>query len=237
MIKGFGLLEVLITLGISIGILVVVFSTVSQSTESARKVMTHQQRMEGIFHTIDMLRSDLTNCGMRLREAAKFLNFPLFENSDYSFKVIYGIGNENLTENVMNGENIITINRNDFFYKGRKIILFDPEEGRYEIAVIKGRRGDQLTLSDPLLYDYPKNAAAIALKEVEYKLYSQQEVNSLKRKVNKGYFQPLLEDVTDFYVRFYPEANAVFYRVEIGKKEQIRGYILMVNMMEEGGSQ
>jgi hypothetical protein len=68
------------------------------------------------------------------------------------------------------------------------------------------------------------------LKEVEYKHYAEQ--NILKRKVNKGYFQPLIEGVTDFYVKFFPESCSVLYRIEVNKKEQIRGYIFLTNMVK-----
>jgi hypothetical protein len=64
---------------------------------------------------------------------------------------------------------------------------------------------------------------------VEYKIYPSQ--SALKRKVNSGYFQPMLEKVTDFNVTYFPEAISVLYRIEIDKKEQIRGYIFLVNMV------
>jgi hypothetical protein len=232
MIKGVGLLEVIISLALSLAILTIVFTHISQSTGITRKVIANQQRNEAIFHTVDMLRSDLSKCGMRLQEAANCFSISLFEYSSSSFKVTYGIGNETLIEDSLSGDSVITINRNDFFNKGKKILLFDPEKSMYEFNRIVGRKGDELTLSEGLLYDYRKQAAVVALKEVEYKLYVQQNGNVLKRKVNRGYFQPLLEDVTDFTVRFYPEANSVFYKIEINKKEQIRGYIFMTHMME-----
>lgn len=233
MIKGFSLLELIVALTISVGILILVMSNLSESTAYSKKVTTNQQKMEAIFHTVEMLRSDLTKCGMRLQEAAKFFSFPLFENSDYSFKVNYGIEKEILTADAHSGENTIAIGRNDFFNKGKRVVIYHPEKEIYEINEIESRGGDLLTLSNNLLKDYPKNSMVVVLKQVEYKFYSQQNVKSLKRKVNKGYFQPLIEDVTDFYVRFYPEAYSVFYKIEIDEKEQVRGYIFLTNMVEK----
>jgi hypothetical protein len=38
----------------------------------------------------------------------------------------------------------------------------------------------------------------------------------------------LLQEVTDFQVTFFPEANSILYRIEINGKEQIRGYIFLL---------
>jgi type II secretory pathway component PulJ len=232
MLRGFSVLEFIIVLAISMSVLTIVITSIGGSTGVSKQLIGHQQKMESICHTIEMLKSDLTKCGMRLQEAASIFNLSLFEYSSYRFKVTYGLGNENLIMNAQCGDTVIHIERNDFFNRGKKMMIFEPHQFKYEVQVIESRRGDTLTLADGLQNDYSTNAIVVALKEVEYKLYSQQETQSLKRKVNRGYFQPLLENVTDFYVCFYPEANSVFYRIELGKKEQIRGYIFLTNMME-----
>ena len=230
MIKGFSLLEVIVALTIGLTILVFVIANVSESTSHTKRVISSQEKMESIFHTVEMIRSDLTKCGMRLLEPAKFLGFPLFVNSDYSFKVIYGIETEMLSNDAKENAAAITINRNDFFKKGKRIVIYDPDNRNYEINEIQDLDGDQLILLTALQEDYPKNSSVVVLKEVEYKHYAEQ--NTLKRKVNKGYFQPLIEEVTDFYVKFFPESCSLLYRIEVNKKEQIRGYIYMTNMVE-----
>jgi competence protein ComGF len=230
MIKGFSLLEVIVALTIGLGILIFVISNVSQSTTHTKRIISNQEKMESIFHTVEMIRSDLTKCGMRLLEPAKFLGMPLFVNSDYSFKVIYGIGNEMLIDDSKENATTVTINRNDFFKKGKKIVIYDPDNRNYEINEIQALDGDQLILLTGLQDDYPTNSSVVVLKEVEYKHYAEQ--NILKRKVNKGYFQPLIEGVTDFYVKFFPESCSLLYRIEVNKKEQIRGYIFLTNMVE-----
>lgn len=230
MIKGFSVLEVIIALAISLSVLTIVFSNVSESARHSKKIITNQQRMEAIFYTMDMIRLDLTKCGMRLQEASKFFSFPLFENSDCSFKVIYGIEKEALLADSTSGENTITINRNEFFQKRKKIVIYDQEKEVYETNEITGINDNQFTLLNALRNDYPKHSTAVVLNEVEYKLYSHQ--NALKRKVNRGYFQPLMEDVSNFQVTFYPESWSVLYMIEINRKEQIRGYIFMTHMME-----
>jgi prepilin-type N-terminal cleavage/methylation domain-containing protein len=231
--KGFSFLEILVVLSLSAGLLLMLLSTVSQSVGASRKIVSHQEKMEGIFHTMNMLRSDLTKCGMRLQEAAQVFHLPLFENGGDNLRVIYGIGGEKLLEEAHGGDTTVFIERNDNFSKGKKILLFEPAGSCFEFNEITGRKGNQVTLAEGLLQPYPRNTMAVVLKEVEYKLYTQPGgPGPLKRKVNKGYFQPLLEEVTDFSIQYYPEANSVLYKIQVNGKEQLQGYVFLTHMAE-----
>jgi hypothetical protein len=53
---------------------------------------------------------------------------------------------------------------------------------------------------------------------------------TLERQVNMGRISTLLGEVSDFYVTYFPDANSVLYRIEVNKKEQIRGYIFLLNL-------
>lgn len=227
--KGFSLIEVLVAMGLSVLVLIMVVTHVNHSLRVSRKVIDNQRKMEMIFHTMEMIRSDLTKCGMRLREPARIFGLSFFGSSSSSFSVTYGISSETLLENSSCGDQNIAINRSDFFQKGKAIVIYNPEGQAYEFNEIISRSGNQVKLKNLLMHDYPQYSPVVALKEVEYKLYPKECV--LKRKVNQGYFQPLIEDVTDFYVQFYPEANSVFYRIEVSEKEQLRGYIFLAEMV------
>lgn len=231
MIKGFSLVEMLVVLALLCMLSTMVISHMVGANRCSQKIINNQQRMEAIFHTVDSIRSDLTKCGMKLREASNRFGIPLFEHSTQSFKVLYGTGEEPLLADCWKGAKEILINRNDFFSKQKEIIIYDAERGNYEFNLISGVSGNRLLLTYNLQNDYGQNSMAVVLKYVEYKIYPAEKV--LKRKVNNGYFQPLLEEVTDFYVKFYPESIAVLYRFEINKKEQLRGYIFLSQMVEK----
>jgi len=225
---GISILEVIVSLTIIVSVISLIVTNVTNSTRSSKRLINNQQRMETIFHTVEMIRSDLTKCGMRLQEAAGQYGLSLFAYSDSSFKVIQGVGDEQLLADSNKGDESVVINRNDYFRKKKKIILYAPGTNVFEFNQIKGIRGTELTLTNPLKHDYPRGAVMVVLKEVEYKLYA--EDNILKRKVDRGYFQPLIEEVTMFAVKYYPEALSLLYRLEVNKKEQVRGYIYMPHM-------
>jgi len=229
--KGFSLIEVIIGMGLSIIIVIIVVTHSTHTVRVSKKIISHNEKLESLFHTMEMLRSDLTKCGMRLHVPSQIFGIPLFVNAESSFRVTYGIACETLLVPAQTGAYVISVNRNDSLQGGKSIIIYNPENQVYEFNSITGRNGEVLKLKDELLNDYPQHSPVVALKEVEYKLYHSQFM--LKRKVNKGTFQPLIEDVTAFDVHFYPEANSVYYRLEINRKEQLRGYIFLSNMLPE----
>ncbi len=227
MIKGFSVLEVLITLSLSCLALTIVISNITGAVGYSKKITNNQQKMEAIFHTVETIRSDLTKCGQRVRIASENCGFNMFENSEQSFKVLYGVKDESLTGNCWSGETKIPMERSAYFTRKKKILLFDSEKKTYEFNKIKDLENEHVVLTEKLQNDYSKNSLAIVLNEVEYKIYSKQR--TLKRKVNNGYFQPLIDNVTDFYVQFFPEASSVLYRIEINEQEQVRGYVFLTN--------
>ena len=42
----------------------------------------------------------------------------------------------------------------------------------------------------------------------------------------------ILDKVTDFYIKHFPESNSVLYRIERGN-EQIRGYVFLSSLVSE----
>ena len=230
MIKGFGILEMLVSLSLGLGILTVIIAHATETGRIAQKITRNQERLEAIFHTVDIIKSDLNKCGMRLQEACKSFNIPGFESSQGSFKVIYGLADEELLENALQGQQTLKITQNDFFKKDKIILIYSLAQQVWEFNEIGDFSGGALVLKNPLQNDFPGHSPVLVLKKVEYKFYPAQRM--LKRKTDKGNFQPLLEEVTDFYVTFFPDANSVLYRIEVNKKEQIRGYIFLLNLVQ-----
>lgn len=227
--QGLGIIELLIALALSLSILSIVIINVSQSASLSKKVVSNQQRLESIFHTVDTIKSDLTRCGMRLQEAIKQFDLTVFENTSHHFMVLYGVSSETLIAEVRTGEKELHINRNEYFKKRKKILIYNLENTVWEYNEIRNRENGKITLVKSLENDYPLHSVVILLRQVEYKLYPKQ--NTLKRKVDRGYFQPLVEEVTDFYVSFFQESKSVLYKIEINNREQVRGYIFLVNMV------
>lgn len=225
--NGFSILELIIALALTLTILSIVITNVSETSIISKKITSKQDVLESVFHTVDTIKTDLTKCGMRLQEASKYFNFPLFEHLEKSFKVIYGISNEIFQTDYFKGEKRIDVNKNECFRKGKPVLVYNIENDVFEFNEIEKSENGKIILLKNLENDYLKNSIIVVLKQINYKLYSKQ--NILKRKTGKGYFQPLIENVTDFYIKLFPESNSVLYRIEVNNKEQIRGYIFLIN--------
>jgi hypothetical protein len=230
MIKGFGILEMLVSLSLGLGILTVIIAHATETGRNAKKITSNQERLEAIFHTVDTIKSDLNKCGMRLQEACKFFDIPSFESSQGNFKVTYALADEELLENALPGQQTLRIGQNEFFKKDKIILVYNLERQVWEFNEIRDFSGGVLILKNSLQSEFPVHSPVLLLKKVEYRFYPAQR--TLKRKTDKGNFQPLLEEVSDFYVTFFPDANSVLYRIEVNKKEQIRGYIFLLNQVQ-----
>lgn len=199
------------------------------STPVSKKITNNHERLEAIFHTVDTIKSDLNKCGMRLQVCREFSGLSPFTSTSGSFTCTYGLTDEPLLENAVKGQQGLKVAANKFFKKNRDILIYDLSSQTWEMNEIKTPAAADLVLKNPLQNDYPTNSRIVALKKVEYKYYPAQCM--LKRKADKGSFQPLLEEVSDFYVTYSPDANSVLYRIEVNKKEQIRGYIFLLNLV------
>ena len=229
MIKGFGLLEMLVALSLGLGLLTVIIAHSADSARLGKKITGSQERLEAIFHTVDTLKSDLNKCGMRLQEARQFLGIAPFAATTGGFAASYGIADESLLEGAARGQLTLKIAADELFKKDKPVLIYNLAKQAWEMNEIADRLGGVLVLKNPLQNDFAQASTVVALKKVEYKYYPGQRV--LKRKTDKGNFQPLLEEVSDFYVTFFPDANSLLYRIEVNKKEQVRGYIFLLNLV------
>jgi len=228
MIKGFSLLELVLVLSLGLGIMAMVVANVAQTARHAKKATGSQERLEGIFHTVDCIKSDLSKCGMRLQEAAKTCGLVPFIHASDGFALNYGLASEALLAGALAGDSFIAVAGNDFFKKNKPLLVYDPDSGLMELNEIRDAQGDSVTLRQRLKNNYRANSQAVACKRVEYKYFPRQR--ALKRKVDGGTFQPLLDEVTDFFVSFFAESKSVLYRLEINRREQVRGYIFLLNL-------
>jgi len=229
MIKGFGILEMLVALSLGLGLLTVIIAHSADAARVGRKITGSQERLEAIFHTVDTIKCDLNKCGMRLQEARQFFPLAPFAAAAGGFACSYGLADEPLLEGALRGQMTLKIAANEFFKKDKALLIYNLSKQAWEMNEIADLSGGTLVLKNPLQNDFALSSTVVALKKVEYKYYPAQGV--LKRKTDKGNFQPLLEEVSDFYVTFFPDANSVLYRIEVNKKEQVRGYIFLLNLV------
>jgi len=227
--RGFSFFELMISLSIGFFVLSVILSGISSTVKSSKKINNDNRDIEAIFHTVDIIKSDLDKCGMRLIEYSNFFDINIIQHNDTWIKLEYGISDENLLKDAKRGELEIIVNKNEFFKKNKYILIYDLDYSSYQVCRIKDIVDNRIVLYSELLNDFKKGSEVIVLKSVEYKYYEKDQI--LKRKVDNGYFQPLIENVSDFYVTYFNDSNAILYKLEVNKKQQVRGFVFLNNMV------
>lgn len=229
MSKGIGIFEVIIALSLLLSILTIVVSSISDATRLTRNENGNQERLESIFHTVDVIKSDLGRCGMRLQEAAQAFALTVLECRRDGCVILAGMETTLLREEAAGGSGELLLGDSEYCRKGREILIYHPGLECHELHEIGDMRGGSALLAGKLAGTFPAGSVVVALKRVELRYFPKESV--LKRKADAGGFQPLLENVTDFYISWQAESRAVLYRIEVGRREQIRGYIFLNNMV------
>jgi type II secretory pathway pseudopilin PulG len=229
MIKGFTILEVLISLTLTLTIFSIVLTNVNHSVKSSKRINDHQNTLEAVFFTVDRLKEDLIRCGMRLQDISLSLPLDLLVHTRKSLKIKYGKAVTRLKYGVEKNQRELRVENLLGFSKNKQVLIFNHSLEKFEFFKISAIRDSAIHLNQGLKNDYDNNSTMILIKTIEYKFYNKQKV--LKRKIDNGYFQPLIEQVTDFFISYYPDTCSILYRLEINKKEQVQGYIFLNNMV------
>ncbi|MDY0297613.1 MAG: prepilin-type N-terminal cleavage/methylation domain-containing protein [Acidobacteriota bacterium] len=228
--QGFTLMELLVASAIGLGILSVVVVNITHSSALSNRAVSQQQNLEALFHTVDTIKSDLTRCGMRLQEAAAEFSIKPFSAKENGFILKFGISGCSLASPATSGDGHIEISGDDFARKRKSILIYSLANRVFECNEISQVAGNRLEMKTPLQNPFPENSAVVVLREIELRFYPR--THQLKRRLDNGYFQPLLENVTDFASTYFPESRSVLYRLEINHREQVRGYIFLNNLVE-----
>lgn len=226
---GFTVIELLVSLTITTIIMCTVLTSVSGSTALNRKINKNQENLEAIFLTVDTMKSDLSKCGMRLKDQRDAYCSSLFTPLKSGFSIKFGSACLFNTVEAEKGAFIIPVEKNTIRAGKSTLFIKNNLSGECFTAEAKSINSRSVRLNSPLRSPIPAWCSIILVKTIEYKYCKSSE--TVKRKINRGHFQPLLSNVTDFYINYYPDTLSVLYRLEINKKEQVRGYIFLNNMV------
>jgi hypothetical protein len=227
--KGFGVIEMVVALTVGLSLLAMVVSSAAESGRVTRRMGRAQDRLESIFVTVDTIKSDLGKCGQRLQEAARDFGFFPFRMVGSGFLLFYGTGSEPLTEDAAGDDSSIRIAATALFPSGRTLLLYNSDLQACQWNEAAGTRNGKLLLRDKLKSGFPAGSEVVAVRQVEYRWDNQARI--LRRRIDGGGFQPLLEEVSDFYVAYFADSQSVLYRIEVDKKEQVRGYLFLANLV------
>jgi type II secretory pathway component PulJ len=228
MTTGFSIIEILISLSLCLILFTITISSTITSSGHLNKIQSKTENLETVFYLVDSIKSDLEKCGIFLQEAQHLFSLKVIDVSEIHFSIKFGSQCTNLKQAAQPTETYLTVFPQFLLTKSSEIIIYNEKQQQIEFnTAIKASAGS-VELKTPLKNWFAEDSVIVAVETIEYKYFKNSQ--TLKKKINNGYFQPMADHITDFYIQFFPESNSVLYRIELNFIEQIQGYIFMTNM-------
>jgi prepilin-type N-terminal cleavage/methylation domain-containing protein len=198
-LKGFTLIETLISMMIFCVIALGAMETMSQAKQCHRDIIDDYELREGVFAALTKIRTDAMEAGRGLSEPLRQKILSGVTIEDNQIQLTYLETGLTAGGDLPAGQTVISLLNKKTAKKGKRICLLSEENG--ELAEITAVDGSILILSSPLNYSYKQNTMQIFLLEtVRYFLDKKNSV--LRRKVNSSPAQPLLEKTNNFICSF-----------------------------------
>ena len=187
------------------------------------------EAVSGVFNTVDMPRADFGKSGRNMKEVEQQLGIRLFDCDENHMKCIYSLQKETVKENLNRGEKAVNIPKNDYFKEGKAVLIYNLYHKKYEFNQVKEIKGNTLILSKGLQNAYPEGSVIIAIRQIEYKRSTFNQV--LKRRIDNGRFLPVLHNVTVLSITRFPNSLNVYYGIEVNNGVQINGYFYLMGLV------
>ncbi len=220
-LKGFSLLENLISLTLSLFILVSALEVITQVKKIYNRLQAQQEASLAASIALEKIREDLEKAGTGVNGCRPAIDqWPIkVENSQIT--LLSGELEIKLASDVEAGQDWALIvpwaGSGSKLRSGRVILI--TGQGQSDLAEIVDVSNNRVSLS-PAFSSSFRRAESIAylLEEVEFYLDSKQSI--LRRRVNKTSGQPLLEEVCSFQPAYDPETNLTWIRLQTGSKKE-----------------
>jgi len=220
-LKGFSLLENLISLTLSLFILVSALEVITQVKKVYNRLQAQQEASLAASIALEKIREDLEKAGTGVNGCRPAIDqWPIkVENSQIT--LLSGELEIKLASDVEAGQDwalsVPWAGSGSKLRSGRVILI--TGQGQSDLAEIVDVSNNRVSLS-PAFSSSFRRAESIAylLEEVEFYLDSKQSI--LRRRVNKTSGQPLLEEVCSFQPAYDPETNLTWIRLQTGSKKE-----------------
>jgi prepilin-type N-terminal cleavage/methylation domain-containing protein len=193
--RGFSLIESLIALTLFLFIVLAGIEVFGLSRGTLFKLEKVQMAEESVAAAVDRIRADIRSAGRGLAGPAGFEIVRSVEDAAGTLIVRYAEKSTTLTADAAVGQIVLAAADGRDFVSGRTICISDSSKG--ESAILSSTTANTLTLTSPLARSFSREETSIALIQ-KISLYLDLERSVLRRKVDGGTGQPLLEDALSF---------------------------------------
>jgi prepilin-type N-terminal cleavage/methylation domain-containing protein len=193
--QGFSLIESLLALTLFSMIVLSTLEFFGMTKKTFFKLRDTQLAQESAWAALDKIRTDLLQAGQGLIEPLRFGIVKGIEFTDGAMVLTSRAKSVALSSDALAGSSTIDIDDADDFLPGKTMCLFDKDKGEAQEVGSAGTH--RLTLTAPLVHSYSKEESVVLLLH-RTAYYLDAGRSTLRRKVNSGIPQPLLDGVLSY---------------------------------------
>jgi len=210
--KGISLIESLLALTFFLLIILSSLEFFGTAGKVFSKLQNAQTNRESALAALDKIKADVLQAGQGLLEPLNLAVVGGIECVDETLSLTSRAKTSALSADASRGQTTLGLEVAEDFTPGKTVCLFDQFKG--EILEIRSVEKKTLILASPLSSEYLKRETTVLLlQKITYSLDS--EKSTLRRKVNAGSPQPLLEGVLSFASGYDRTAHLVDVRLRL----------------------
>jgi len=218
--KGMTLLECLISLGLISFVVVAAFQFFVLAGGIFSKLREIQNNSQAMLASLDKIKADVRRAGLGLAELITTHIEPDFLSASGTFLEIHLIDRTfRVAEDAPVGAERLKLDKpTSGIRPGREIMLGNGSTS--EILTVSSADTELINLAQPLNFSYKAaSTSALLLEKITY--FLDIPGNTLRREVNDGSAQPLLENVRTAEFDYDPGENKFTVRLVTGSKGEL----------------
>ncbi len=203
--KGFTLLECLMALALSMLVACAALEFFAETGKRFFALKEEEERRQDAMAALDRVRIDVVRAGVGLAVPLSLGLLEAVTEETDGLSLVLEEDAYTLASAVAAGTTVIPLTRTTGLTAGREICLCDGARG--EIVTVTAVEPGNIRLAAPVAFAYAPPASVLLLEKVRLSFDAAQSV--LRRKVNSGGAQPLLEGFERVELRWDKAANLV----------------------------
>ena len=215
--KGFSLIEGLLSMTLTLLTAMAGLEAFSVSRRVYASLQKKEEAGRAAACALDKVKSDLASSGEGLVRELRLGDMKAVEGIAEGISILSRGEGLFLAQDAAGGQSAILLGSTKGLRAGQEVCLSGP--GKAEMRVIAAVEGGRVVLSSPLAHSYETEEADLCtVRRVSY--FLDERTRIVRRRVNAGSAQPLLEGVSEFDCSFDEAGNLAVIKIRLRDDEE-----------------
>jgi type II secretory pathway pseudopilin PulG len=215
--QGYSMIEILTVLAFFSLIILAALSFFETTRRVFFRLQDAQETQESSASALEKIKSDVLQAGQGLAEAIRLGLVSGIDTTADGVTLKKAVAESALAEDAHAADTSLQFRDTSEFGPGKTACIIDSMKG--ELIKISSLSKNIATLASPLTHDYSKaDSSVVALQTITFSFDA--EKATIRRKVDAGTPQPLLEDVKSFSVSYDEASNIAGVEIFLPRKSR-----------------